>query len=53
MYSNACEGQRGVEKLLQLYKDELELTMRLMGVTHVSQLNNSHIVKSTIPKPNL
>ncbi|WAO91430.1 Hypothetical protein NCS54_00890000 [Fusarium falciforme] len=32
-------GQEGIEKYVQILKDELETTMRLCGVTHLSQVH--------------
>lgn len=39
----AAAGQRGVEYVTQLYRQEIEETMRLMGVTSVADLDRSWV----------
>ncbi|RBR20876.1 uncharacterized protein FIESC28_05028 [Fusarium coffeatum] len=39
LYAMAGYGQKGVEKALRIYKDELERNMRLLGCTSVDQLH--------------
>lgn len=39
LYANSCYGEDGVRKLIQILKDELEMDMRLLGVTKISDLN--------------
>ncbi|KAB8233780.1 cytochrome b2 [Aspergillus alliaceus] len=47
-------GQEGVERLIEIMKDELETTMKLLGITHLSQahagLLNTLDVDHLIPK---
>ncbi|RAK95676.1 cytochrome b2 [Aspergillus ibericus CBS 121593] len=49
-----CYGQEGVERLIEIMKDELETTMRLLGITDLSQahpgLLNTLDVDHLIPK---
>ncbi|AKM10473.1 alpha-hydroxy acid oxidase [Croceicoccus naphthovorans] len=43
LYALAAAGQPGVERALTLMQDEIERGMRLMGVTHVDQLDRSRL----------
>lgn len=43
LYALAAGGQQGVEKTLHNLRSEVERDMKLMGVTHLSQLNRSHL----------
>lgn len=43
LYALAAAGQPGVERAIGLLKDEIERGMRLMGVTHIGQLNGSRL----------
>jgi L-lactate dehydrogenase (cytochrome) len=43
LYALAAAGQAGVERAIGLLKDEIERGMRLMGVTRVDQLQQSHL----------
>ena len=43
LYALAAAGQEGVERALDLLKDEIERGMRLMGVTSVDQLTRQRI----------
>ena len=43
LYPLAAAGQAGVERALQLMRDEIERDMRLMGVRSVSELSRSNI----------
>ncbi|CCC66836.1 hypothetical protein NCAS_0A02780 [Naumovozyma castellii] len=38
LYSNSCYGKDGVEKTIELLKTEIEMSMRLLGVTSIDQL---------------
>ncbi|KAI7859964.1 hypothetical protein BDC45DRAFT_431621 [Circinella umbellata] len=38
LYAMSCYGSKGVEKLLQLYQDELEMCMRLMGARTIADI---------------
>ncbi|KAJ4006508.1 hypothetical protein NW766_010602 [Fusarium irregulare] len=39
LYAMAGYGQKGIEKAIRIYKDELERNMRLIGCTSVDQLH--------------
>jgi L-lactate dehydrogenase (cytochrome) len=39
LYAMAGYGQKGAEKAIRIYKDELERNMRLLGCTSVDQLH--------------
>ncbi|KAF4345131.1 L-lactate dehydrogenase (cytochrome) [Fusarium beomiforme] len=39
LYAMAGYGQKGVEKAIRIYKDELERNMRLLGCTSINQLH--------------
>ena len=41
LYAMSAYGQEGVERAMQLLKDEMEMNMRLIGATSVDQLNPS------------
>jgi len=43
VFGLACDGQAGVEKVLQMLRDEFELAMALAGCTKVSDINRSHV----------
>lgn len=43
LYANSCYGEAGVRKLIQNLKDELEMDMRLLGVTKMDQLSSKHV----------
>ncbi|KIM50251.1 hypothetical protein SCLCIDRAFT_61360, partial [Scleroderma citrinum Foug A] len=38
MYSFCAYGQDGVEKAFQIFRDELEMNMRLIGVRTIDEL---------------
>jgi L-lactate dehydrogenase (cytochrome) len=40
LYAMSSYGQQGVEHALRILKDELEMTMRLMGVTRVADIRS-------------
>ncbi|XP_058071487.1 glycolate oxidase isoform X2 [Magnolia sinica] len=44
VFSLAAEGEAGVRKVLQMLRDEFELTMALSGCTTLNQITRSHIV---------
>ncbi|EXL92811.1 L-lactate dehydrogenase (cytochrome) [Fusarium odoratissimum NRRL 54006] len=39
LYAMAAYGQKGLEKAIRIYKDELERNMRLLGCTSIGQLH--------------
>ena len=43
LYPLAAAGQPGVERALELMKAEVERDMKLMGITHLSQLTRDHL----------
>lgn len=43
LYANSGYGENGVRKTIQILKDELEMSMRLLGVTKLDQLNEKHV----------
>lgn len=44
LWGLACEGAEGVEKVLTILKDELELTMRLAGCPSLSDISPNMVV---------
>lgn len=44
LYSLASYGQRGVEKMCSLFKDELTMVMRLMGTPTISDITADHVI---------
>ncbi|KAK7418759.1 hypothetical protein QQX98_003777 [Neonectria punicea] len=43
LYALGAYGQPGVERAMQLLKDELEMDMRLLGCNHLEELNPSFV----------
>lgn len=43
LYANSGYGEEGVRKCIQILKSELEMDMRLLGVTNLDQLNQKYI----------
>ncbi|KAM3417958.1 hypothetical protein BST61_g6170 [Cercospora zeina] len=48
MYSLSGYGTEGVERVIQILDDEIQTTMRLLGVTAVSQLTPAYINTSAL-----
>ncbi|KAG6538964.1 hypothetical protein ZIOFF_004116 [Zingiber officinale] len=44
VFSLAAEGEAGVRKVLQMLRDEFELTMALSGCTSLKEITRNHIV---------
>ncbi|XP_038970471.1 peroxisomal (S)-2-hydroxy-acid oxidase GLO5 isoform X1 [Phoenix dactylifera] len=44
VFSLAAEGEAGVRRVLQMLRDEFELTMALSGCTSLKEITRSHIV---------
>ena len=44
MFSLAAEGEAGVRKVLQMLRDEFELTMALSGCRSLKEITRDHIV---------
>ena len=43
IYGLAAKGEAGVRKVMQMLKDELELTMALAGCPGVEDISRSHV----------
>eukprot|EP00245_Coleochaete_scutata_P013152 TRINITY_DN5261_c0_g1_i2.p1 TRINITY_DN5261_c0_g1~~TRINITY_DN5261_c0_g1_i2.p1 ORF type:complete len:306 (+),score=72.03 TRINITY_DN5261_c0_g1_i2:500-1417(+) len=43
VFSLAADGEAGVKKMLQMLKDEFELSMALAGCTCIADINRSHV----------
>lgn len=43
MFSLAAEGEAGVRKVLQMLRDEFELTMALSGCRSLKEITRNHI----------
>jgi len=57
LYGLASYGQKGVEKVIQILKDELEMCMRLMGTPTLADINPSllstrNLTDHFVPSPN-
>ncbi|KAI8928165.1 glyoxylate dehydrogenase [Entophlyctis helioformis] len=48
LYAMATYGQKGVERALDLLRDELEMVMRLMGVTRIEDIKRSSVVTTSL-----
>lgn len=44
LFALAADGEAGVRKVLQMLRDELELTMALSGCTSLKQITRNHII---------
>ena len=44
VFSLAAEGEAGVRKVLQMLRDEFELTMALSGCRSLKEITRQHIV---------
>ncbi|OBA24145.1 hypothetical protein METBIDRAFT_77000 [Metschnikowia bicuspidata var. bicuspidata NRRL YB-4993] len=43
LYANACYGEAGVHKAIELLKEEMRIDMRLLGVSSVRELGPQHL----------
>lgn len=43
MYGLAAKGEKGVKRVLEMLKEELELTMALSGCCSVKEISRSHV----------
>lgn len=51
VYGLACEGQHGVENIIKILKNELDITMCTCGVTSIREIGKEMIVhKNYYPK---
>lgn len=58
VFSLAAEGEAGVKKVLQMLRDEFEITMALSGCTSLKEITRDYIVTEwdapkTRPAPRL
>lgn len=60
LYANSTYGKDGINKLKHMLQEEVEMSMRLLGVTSIDQLDESYIDTSslnlrsvTVPRDNL
>lgn len=44
IFALAADGEAGVRKVLEMLRDELELTMALSGCTSLKQITRNHIM---------
>lgn len=44
LFSLAVDGEAGVRKVLQMLRDELELTMALSGCTSLAEITRNHVI---------
>jgi (S)-2-hydroxy-acid oxidase len=44
LFSLAVDGEAGVRKVLQMLRDELELTMALSGCTSLREITRAHVI---------
>lgn len=47
VFALAADGEAGVRKVLQMLRDELELTMALSGCTSLKEITRNHIITET------
>jgi L-lactate dehydrogenase (cytochrome) len=52
LYALASYGQPGVEKMLSIFKSELEMTMRLMGTRSIQDILQSHVIATQLTSGN-
>ena len=48
LYSLASYGQKGVERMVQLLKDELIMCMRLMGCATIADITPDHVIAKNL-----
>ena len=51
IWSNAADGEEGLNKMFEFFKNEITLGLKLLGVPDINNLNENCLVKFTIPKP--
>jgi isopentenyl diphosphate isomerase/L-lactate dehydrogenase-like FMN-dependent dehydrogenase len=47
LWALAADGERGVTRLLEMFRTELELAMALAGCRRVDEITRSHVVRSS------
>lgn len=48
LYAMSTYGQNGVERLIDLLREEFEMVMRLSGVTKISEINESFVISNDL-----
>merc|ERR1711988_1004169 len=48
LYSLASYGQQGIERMVELLKDELIMCMRLMGCPTISDITAAHVIAKNL-----
>ncbi|CAI1620568.1 hypothetical protein SEUBUCD646_0M00940 [Saccharomyces eubayanus] len=48
LYANSCYGRDGVEKAIEILRDEVEMSMRLLGVASIAELKPELLDLSTL-----
>ncbi|ONI15316.1 hypothetical protein PRUPE_3G037200 [Prunus persica] len=51
VYGLAANGERGVRRVIEMLKDEFELTMALSGCPSVKDITRSHVTTTEFDKP--
>jgi len=49
IYALAAFGPAGVRRMLGLFKDEMEMVMRLMGTPRVCDITHDHVITRNLP----
>ena len=44
LWANACDGQKGIEAMFAILKEELRKAMALSGVNDVKKLDQSYVI---------
>lgn len=52
LYAMSAFGQPGIEKMIRILKDELEMTMRLMGTPTIADIREDMVVTSDLGRHN-
>ncbi len=47
LYGLACEGSEGVKNVINILKDDMTYDMQSLGLTNLSEINNSIIYKKS------
>jgi L-lactate dehydrogenase (cytochrome) len=48
LYSLASYGQKGIERMLNLFAEELTMVMRLMGTPTIQDIHPSHVISTSL-----
>ena len=49
LWSLACEGSRGAEKMIKILEDDMKMALMLMGCPKVKDLDESYLVTKQNP----